>query len=201
MQGNVAIWERGVTSMRTSSIQPVSEVERGKRSARSVRCGAKPWFGYGFSGFARLSRWIAWLAVCLSFALLTACASVGGPGLHHGLTFTPQSTPVYDLSFRYGSLKDLAATRKAMGFSDGPTRWNRTLGSYQIPEFLYLDWRTEQGQIRNEKIPVLELLRGESRSDLVEMDLEILFRDARVELRVDYRPQLKRPKKLIYANP
>lgn len=155
----------------------------------------------GRSTMLFLSKAYVCLSLCYAL-LLAACASIGDPGLHHSLRFTSESTPVFALTFEYGALKETAATLKFLGVrEDQPFRMGRTLGTHQIPEFLLLGWRTAQGQVRSEKIPVLDLLRNESRSALKDMWLEVLFKDARVEVSVIYSPELKRPKKLIYANP
>lgn len=142
----------------------------------------------------------AWLFFCCAL-LLAACASIGDPGLHHSLRFTPESTPVFALTFEYGYLKETAATLKRLGIEeDRPIRGDRILGTDQIPELLLLGWRTAQGQVRSEKIPILDLLRNESRSDLKRMWLEVKFHDEKVEVRVMYRLELKRTPKLIYVN-
>ena len=142
----------------------------------------------------------AWLFFCCAL-LLAACASIGAHGLYHSFTFSSEPTPIYALSFEYGTLKETAAAREARGFGDRPIRWGGILGTYQIPEYMTLDWRTAQGQVRNEKIPILYLLRNESRSDLEHMWLEAKFHDEKVEVRVIYRLELKCPPKLIYVNP
>jgi hypothetical protein len=93
-----------------------------------------------------------WAVLCTAFAVLGACANISDRVILHGLgDCNPGNEEIYDVAIKYG---DIIVTSKKMRANVLHCPTGSINNFMKIPETMSINWRTADGVLHKQIIPV-----------------------------------------------